>query len=281
MQSRILIQGHSEEQEEGNHDGLQADGHHEVFLGVLHVFASQGALHHVLIQARHGNDGEHAAEELLPEVLRGVDVVKMEKLHVAGIQFAHFLAHQDKGEAHCGQHAQGFENIHADDGLDAATHGVEPYEEHREHHRYPERYADGAEQQQLQGGAHQIQAGAGAQNLGDEEKPGSGLMGGHAETLVQVFVYRHHVELEVERAQHKGDDQVTKEKSHYHLEIAEPGYIYHTGDRHKGDTGKARPNHGNGHFPPGGGTGCVKVFFRHFLSFLYRHGQWEFSLSHP
>ena len=53
-------------------------------------------------------------------------------------------------------------------------------------------------------------------------------------------------------------DLFTKMQSH--LEIAEAGYIHHTGDGHEGNTRQAGPDHGDGHFPPGRRTGCVKIF---------------------
>ena len=147
METGILIQGHAKEQEQGDHHGLQQDGDHEVLLGVLNVLAGQGALHHVLVQTRHGDDGEHAAQQLFPEILGSVYIVEVEEFHVAGVQLAHLFTYQDEGETHRRQHAQRLENIHADDGLHAAAHGVEPHQQHGKGYRNPERYAEGAQQQ--------------------------------------------------------------------------------------------------------------------------------------
>ena len=184
----------------------------------------------------------------------------MEEFHVAGVQFAHFLSHQEKGKAHRCQHAESLEDIHPNHGLYAAPYGVKPHQQYAQQHRYPEGNADGPHQQQLQRGADQKQAGRCPQDLGDEKEPGAGFVGGHSEALVQVFIDGYHIEFEVQRTQYESDDQIAQEEAHNHLEIAEAGYIHHTGDGHEGNTRQAGPDHGDGHFPPGRRTGCVKIF---------------------
>ena len=236
VQGGILVQVHAQEKEEGDHYRLQQAGHDEVLLRVPHVLAGQGALHHVLVQAGGRHHGEQAPQQLFPEILGMIDVVEIEYAHQALVRRTHFPADQDQAKPGGAHHEQGLEDIHADDGFHAAAHGVEPHQQHGNHHRHPERNPDGTEQEQLQGGAHQKQPGRCPQHLGQEEKPGSCLVGAHAVALVQVLVHGHDAQAEIEGGEDKGYHQKAQDEAQGHLEIAESHRPYHARDGNESDS---------------------------------------------
>ena len=118
------------------------------------VLARQVFLHHVLVQARHGDGGEGAGEELLPEeaLVRGVVEVPDAGHRTLSDDSAEALeiepqgvADEDDGQDDGADHAQGLQHVHPDQGLDSAPEGVEPDDAHRQQDVDEERYAQRTE----------------------------------------------------------------------------------------------------------------------------------------
>ena len=101
-----------EEQQVGRQEGQSIDSH--ILLCVAQRAAGKVLLHHVLVEARHDDDYEHAAEELLPEVLPRHPVVPHKHARMAvlcdglhdtcevEVQLAHHLIYNKK---QCSKHA--------------------------------------------------------------------------------------------------------------------------------------------------------------------------------
>ena len=121
---------------------------------------------------------------------------------------------------------------------------------HVAEHVQPEGEAQGAENEQLQGQAHEEQPDRRAQHLGDEEEPGARLVGGQAEPVFQVLVDGDDVQLEIQGREHEGDDQVAQEKADAHLQVAEPARAHHARHGDERHAGHAGADHREGYDGP-------------------------------
>ena len=245
----ILVQERSQTQEESDDDGLKQAAQDQVLLGIPRVFAGEGSLHHVLVQAGHGNDSEQPAQELLPEILRMVDVIEEEDFF-PDLDAAEIPPDQDDAQGDGQDHAGRLEDVGPDDGADAAPVSVDQADADIAENVDPERQAERAENQQLQGQADEEEPHRGPEHLRDEEEPGAGPVGPEPETLLQVLVDGYDIQPEIQRREDEGDDQVTQEKPDTHLQVAESAGPYHAGHRNERDPRHAGTDHGKGDYAP-------------------------------
>jgi len=144
--------GAKAEEEDVDHDEEQAAGE-DVFLRVAQVFAGEVLLHHVLVEACHGDGDEHAADDLFPEVLAGGGVGfedagvavlgrALEQLGVADVELFEYGHHGHQG----GQEQEGgLQQVGPHHGLHAAAEGVEEDDGNEDDGRHPEGDAPGLE----------------------------------------------------------------------------------------------------------------------------------------
>ena len=237
-----LIQERPQAQEQGDDRRLQEDAHDQVLLGIPVVLAGQCALHHVLVQPRHRDHRKETAQELFPEELRVVDIVKV-KDSLLDSDTAQVLADEDEAQDHRHDHAQGLEDVVPDDGTHAAAEGIRQADAHVADHVQPEGKSQWTEQQQLQRQAHQEQPDGRPQHLGQEEEPGAGPVRAHAEAFFQVLVDGDHVQPEIQRRQDESDDEIAQDEADAHLHVAETAGSDHARHGNEGDARHAGADH--------------------------------------
>ena len=269
MGRRKLVEQGSQAQEQGDDDRLQETAHDEVLLRIPGVLAGQRALHHVLVQPRHGDDREQSAQQLFPEILRMVHVVEEENF-LMDPDSAEVLADEDDAQGHSDDHAHGFEDIGPDDRFHPAPVGIGETDAHVAQDVQPEGQPQRFEQQQLQRQAHEEQADGRPQHLGQEEEPRPRPVGTHPEPLLQVLVDGHDVQAEIQRREHEGDDQIAQEKADAHLQVAESARPHHAGHGHVGDPRHAGADHGDGDDGP---VRLAAAGIENILSVLLAAGQ--------
>ena len=250
--------GAEAEKDDVDHDEEQAGGH-DVLLRVAEGLAGEVLLHHVLVEARHGDGDEHAGEHLLEPELGGHGV-GVEHLGVAllggGAQEVR-QAHAEVAEdGHHGGHGGedeegGLEGVGPDDGLDAAGEGVEQDDGYEDHRRYPEGYAPGGEDKLVEHEDHQVHAQRGAEEARDDEEEGAGALAAEAKALGEVGVDGGEVELVVQRQEDQGDGGVAEDiaEDHRHVEPLVDQHV--AGDRHESDARERGPDHAVCHHGPG------------------------------
>ena len=246
------------EEDDVDHDEEQAGGH-DVLLRVAEGLAGEVLLHHVLVEARHGDGDEHAGEHLLEPELggHGVGVEHLGVALLGGGAQEFRQAHVEVAEdGHHGGHGGedeecGLEGVGPDDGLDAAGEGVEQDDGYEDHRRYPEGYAPGGEDELVEHEDHQVHAKRGAEEARDDEKEGSGALAAQAEALGEVGVDGGEVELVVQRQKDQGDGGVAEDITEDHRHV-EPLVGQHVAwDGHEGDAGERGTDHAVGHHGPG------------------------------
>ena len=255
----IEVEEDAQHQEEVDDHHLTECRQHDVFLRIARRGAAQIALHHVLIEPRHGDEREDAGPEHLPEIVRRTGIVEEENLRVGALphgferrrerqsQFPH---DEYDAEHDASDQADRFERVGPDQRLDAALLRIEPDEEHRDGHVDPERQSVVVEDEQLHDGADDIDAQCGAERFGDEEEPGPRAVGAHAEPVVEILVERHHFHLIEERDQHEGDDHLPYRESQHHLHVGEGAGGHRPGHRNEGHARYGCADHGqSGHIP--------------------------------
>ena len=192
-----LGQQHAEgqEQEVGRQEGQPIAAH--VFLGVAQRAAGQVLLHHVLVEPRHDDDDEGAAEQLFPEIRAAGPVVEDEDAAAPvghdGLQgFAevetqlthdHIYNKEERGEEtrrlqHIGEH----ERAHP------TPPRIEPDERHHRHGVDPEGHAEGVEHKRLEDHADDVELDGRPHQLRQQEEPSAAEVGAAPQTLTQVGI---------------------------------------------------------------------------------------------
>ena len=184
-----------EEEEVGRKEGNTVGTH--IFLGITEGLAGEVLLHHVLIETCHHDDDENTAEELFPEMMRGLPVVKDEDAaHLTVLHdidgFSDRQVHHgddlEDDEDQGGEKTEGLEGVREHQCTDAATTGIEPYEEYHAHDIDEEGDAHGVENKLLENHTDDIELHGRARHLREEEKPCSGLIGPPTKALTEIGI---------------------------------------------------------------------------------------------
>ena len=137
------VEQHAQHEEQQDDEELRHGAGYHVLLRLARVAAAQVPLHHVLVEAGHGNHGEHARQELLEEVLLVVHVVEEE--HTRHVTLAYQVHHPpgrqphvpcnvDNAQHHGHYKAQRFQRVSPNERLHPAAKGIEPHQGHRNRH---------------------------------------------------------------------------------------------------------------------------------------------------
>ena len=221
--------------------------------------AAQVALHHVLIEPRHGHQQHDSCDEHLPEVaVRGGVVEEEDPRQGRGGHLAGGLRHVEMQRAHdeedrqheAPDQAQRLERIGPDQRLDAPLLRVEPDERHRHQGVDPERDAVVGEDQQLEHRADDVDPQGGAEHLRKEEEPGARPVRGDPEAVVEILVERDDPQPVEGRDQHEGHDQLSDREARHHLHVGERIGCDRSRNRNEGDARHRRPDHGKGRHVP-------------------------------
>ena len=218
----------TQKEEEGYDEELCDTAYEHVLLALSAVAAGEVALHHILVEARGGDNHEHAGKELLPEVCALLGIIEVE--HTRGGVVGYGRCHFAEGEAQIGTYevyaeyhrhyeAEALEGVGPYKGFDAALHGVEPYQGYGDNDIEHEGYVQGREHKVLQHGADNKEAHCGTKHFRHEEEPRSGLVGGAAEAFFKVAVDRYEVALVEHRHQHKGYHGISDNEAEHHLQV--------------------------------------------------------------
>ena len=187
--------GTETKEEDVDNDEEEAGGH-DVLLRVTQGLAGEVFLHHVLVEARHGDGDEHAGDNLLPIELRRGRI----GLEHAGVSLLGRSA-QEFGEAYI----QRVENCHhscrrrekeegslqhvgPDHGLDAAAESVEQDDGDEDHRRHPEGNPPYLEDELIEHKDNKIHTQRGAQETRNDEEESPRFLARHTEALVEVGV---------------------------------------------------------------------------------------------
>ncbi len=137
-----------QEEEVGRHKGNTVGTH--ILLGILQRLAGEVLLHHILIKTGHDDGNEDSTEELLPEMMGRRPVIEHEDaahrtvgngtdgLTDGEVQQADGF---EDDQYQCSEQAEGLEGVGEDQRANATATGVEPDEQHHNHHVYYEGYA--------------------------------------------------------------------------------------------------------------------------------------------
>ena len=248
----------AQQQEQGvdNHQNARETEH--VALGILEVAAGEVLLHHVLVQSRHHDGDEHAAHNLLQEVV-GFLPIGLENLGVAGIfhlledvgeRHVQLLDDENDGEDERGEHEGGLEGVGPHNGLDAAPEGVEQDDDNHHGGGGPDGDAEAIENEGLQDVDDEVHPQGGAEQAGDDEEQGAGAVRFRAHPPVKHLIHRGDILAVIERQQHVGDGEVAEDVADDDAEVGELDVGHIARHRHEGDARQRGTDHAVGHDKP-------------------------------
>ena len=137
-----------------------------------------------------------------------------------------------------------------DEGLYSTSGRVEPDKRYGDNHidleGNPKRLAD----EHLQDGADNEKSDGSAENLGDEEHPGSRTVASLAETLTEIAVDADEAPLIENGHEHKSNDYIAHDESKHHLEIGIAFGRDHSGHGYESNARDGGSDHGDGHKKP-------------------------------
>ena len=253
-------QQHTQTQKEqiGGHKGETIGAH--ILLRLTQRLAGKILLHHVLIQSRHHDDHEHAAQKLFPEILLRHPVVEDEdaRMTVVGYRLDGFRRRHAQGchhliddEDECGKHAGGLEGIRPHQGLDAALARIEPDEHHHHGHRKPERNAHPVEHEALKQDADHKESHRCPRHLRQEKERGARLVRPFAQPLLQIAVDGGEVIPVVDGEQEETYEEIAHDEAEAHLQIGHISLHHHAGHADEGDARDGGSHHSEGYHIPG------------------------------
>lgn len=258
-------QQHAAQQQEQDVDHHQDAGEREhIALRLPQRSAGEVLLHHVLIQTRHGDGDEHAAENLLQEVAV-VAPVGVEDGAAVGAVLAHrghlrpniaeraaHVAHNHHNRNNqCANEKGGLQHIRPHHRLDAASERVEQDDGNHHDGRGPDRDVPAIEDKDLQHKDYQIHTQRRAQQSRQEEEQCARLVRLVADALAKVLVDGGHVEPVIERQQQQPDDDVAEDVAEHDPQVGELGGIDIAGHRHERHARQRTANHAVSHHKPG------------------------------
>ena len=258
-------QQHAAQQQEEDVDHHQDAGEREhVALRLPQRLAREVLLHHVLIQARHGDGDEHTANDLLQEVAV-VAPVGVEDGAAVGTVLAHgghlrpYIAEGAAHVAHdhhncnnqCANQKGGLQHVRPHHGLDAAAERVEQDDGNHHDGRGPDRDVPAIEDKDLQHKDNQIHTQRRTQQSRQEEEQCPRLVRFVADALAEVFVDGGHIKPVIERQQQQPDDDVAEDVAEDHSQVGELGSINVAGHRHERHARQRTANHAVSHHKPG------------------------------
>ena len=82
--------------------------------------------------------------------------------------------------------------------------------------------------------------------FGNKEKPGSCLIGRSSEAIFKIFIDRNQIHPVEKRNEYECDNELSDDKSQYHLQVGEAAGLYHTRYGYKRNSGDSGTNHGKG-----------------------------------
>ena len=226
---RVVEEQDAERHEEKIHEHHHSGERVNVLLGLPQRAAAKVLLHHVLIETRHDNRDEDAAEKLLPEIVRRAPVPEERLRHLA-------LAHRGDepaeaeiqlardggdGQHHAEQQEGGLEGVRPDERLDAAAVGVGQNQRDGDADRQPERDVPLVEDEGLKDIGRQEQSGRRARRARQNEEQRTDFLRMRAEALTQVAVDGGEVQPVIEREQDLGDHDVANDVAEDDLQIGE------------------------------------------------------------
>ena len=255
----VEVEQHAEHQEEEDHEDLTHGREQDVLLRVARRRAAHVALHHVLPEARHGDERHDPRDEHLPEVaVRGRIVEKEDpRMGRGGHLAGHFAERepQGAGDEEDRQHeardqAARLEDVGADERADAALPRVEPYEGHRHGGVEPEGQSVAVEDEQLHDGADDVDLQRSAEHLRHEEAPRPGGVRAGAEAVVEVLVERDEFQPVEGRDEQVGDDELPDGETRDHLHVGEGVGGHRARYRDEGHARHRGADHGEGRQVP-------------------------------
>ena len=242
-----------EEQEVDRREG-EAVGVH-ILLRVAQALAGKVLLHHVLIQARHDDGDENAAEELLREVLRAVPVAELEDTepraladgpcHAHEVQ-PHPVLHLPDNHHQHRHEAYGLQRVGPDNRPHAAPESVEPHEEDAQDSRHDEGDVPGVEHVRLQDEHHEVQPCRRPDNLRQQEERRARLIAPPPDACVQIGVDGGQPQLVVKRQQDVRNEDVADEEAQHRLHIGHIDAPHHAGHGDERHARQRRADHADG-----------------------------------
>lgn len=227
-----------EKQQVGRHESQSVAAH--ILLRIAQVAAREVFLHHVLVEARHHDHDEHAAQELFPEILSRHPVVPHEHPRMAvGGNRLHRLAHREAelarhliyNQSQSCKHAERLQAVGPNERLDAAAPRVEPNQRHHRHDGGQERRSEYL----LHDEADHVEPRRRARHLREQEEGRTRFVGLASESLSEEGVNRREVQFVIDRQQHEGHHDVAEDKTEAGLHIRHVLPQHHPGHRDKGD----------------------------------------------
>ena len=134
--------------------------------------------------------------------------------------------------------------------LHSATEGVEQDDADEHHRDSPEGHTPSPEDKLVEHKYHQVHAQRRPHEAGDNEKEGSGPLGGDAETLLEIAIDRGEAEPVIQRQQHKGDDRIAQHIAEHQGHIGELAVVHPSRHREERHPGKRSPDHAVSHHRP-------------------------------
>ncbi len=248
-----------EKQEQHVHHHQQQAHRQHILLCVAQRLAGQVLLHHILVQSRHGDGDEHAAQYLLPVVFGGCGVGLEDPCESAvgraadelWQRVARFVEQGHEGGDGGGQQEGGLQRVGPHHCLYPPAEGVEQDDgdEHRGGH--PKRYAPPPEHKLIQHEHHEIHPQRRAQESRQQEEQRPRLFGSRAEPLPEVGIDGGEVQPIVERQQEEGDDRIANQIAENQRQVGELSRIDPARHRHESHARQGSSNHAVGHHRPG------------------------------
>ena len=233
-----------DEEEIVQREEAEAVGEH-IRTSLTECTAREVLLHHVLIQARHHDDDEDTADELLPEVLRARPVIQEEDATVRVFpDQAHDarevkpqLSRDDIDDESQREHkADRLQDIRPDDRTHTTTLRVEPDNADDPEDRDDIRHTYRSKDELLQDERDEEELRCCPEELRDDEEECTRAIAMPPEALLQIGIDRDELQTIVERQEDIGDDDVAKEEAQDQLHIAHIHLLHHPRHRDEGHT---------------------------------------------
>src|SRR6185437_2636259 len=145
----VLIQKPAQQQEKKGHQDHDKAERNKILLGIPQVPDADVLLHHLLVQPRHGDHDEHAADDLFEKKPLAAPIhveypgvsAAAQSLPGARYRCSGMLQDEYDTDHQAQQHEGGLQRVGIDDGPHAALEGIQQ-DHHQDHQRgHPKRNA--------------------------------------------------------------------------------------------------------------------------------------------
>ena len=217
-------------------------------------------LHHVLVQSGHHDGDEHAAQQLLPEVLSAHPIAPLEHAAVAvgghgsrglGQRKVQLGGDMQDDESQRREHAERLEGVGPHQRPDAAAACVEPDEGHHAYRRHGKGHAEGLQHVAVQDETHHVETHGGTRHLRQQEERGPRAVAPGAQPTVEPGIDGGEPQPVVQGQKTERHHGVAAHKAEAHLQIGHVGLRHHARHRHESDARDAGAHHAESHQVPG------------------------------